>query len=61
MKGQSQMTQYHFNNGMIEYYNKDGYIVDHYGKIVLDHKGKKIFIPKEYREKSNMWKKWGFD
>jgi len=55
------MTQYHFNNGMIEYYNKDGYIVDHYGKIVLDHKGKKIFIPKEYREKSNMWKKWGFD
>tara|TARA_R100000329_G_scaffold71057_1_gene62004 strand:- start:781 stop:918 length:138 start_codon:yes stop_codon:yes gene_type:complete len=43
---------------MVEYYNNEGYVVDDHGKIVLDHKGKKIFIPKEYREKSSGWRKW---
>ncbi len=52
------MTQYHFNSDMIEYYNKEGYIVNSSGKLILDHKGNKIFVPKEYRDKSNMWQEW---
>lgn len=45
----TQMTQYHFNNGMIEFYNKNGYLIDLQGTVIKDHKGRDIFIPKEYR------------
>ena len=45
--------QYHFNSDMIEYYK-----VSSSGKLILDHKGNKIFVPKEYRDKSNMWQEW---
>ena len=46
----TQMTQYHFNNGMIEFYNKDGYLIDLKGKVIKDHKGREIFIPPAYRK-----------
>ena len=41
---------YHFKDGMIEYINKDGYIVDLRGTIVKDHHGRDIFVPEEYRK-----------
>ena len=51
------MTQYHFNNGMIEYINADGYIVDLRGTIVKDHHGRDIFVPEEYRKYYKVWGK----
>lgn len=44
------MTQYHFNKGMIEFYNKDGYLIDLKGTVIKDHKGRSVFVPEEYRK-----------
>ena len=49
------MATYHFKDGMIEYINKDGYIVDHFGTIVKDHKNRDIFVPKDYRKYYKLW------
>ena len=49
------MVMYHFKDAMIEYINKDGYIVDHFGTIVKDHKGRDVFVPEDYRKHYKVW------
>ena len=40
---------YQLKNGKIDKINSQGYIVDLNKKPILDHKGRKIFVPEEYR------------
>ena len=40
---------YRLENGKIDKINSQGYIVDLNKKPILDHKGRKIFVPVEYR------------
>ena len=38
------------HSNSLGYINELGYICDVGGKIILDHKGRKIFVPEEYRK-----------
>ena len=42
---------------MIEYINKNGYIVNNFGTMIKDHKGRNIFVPKDYRSHYKLWEK----
>tara|TARA_R100000781_G_scaffold42834_3_gene29417 strand:+ start:302 stop:478 length:177 start_codon:yes stop_codon:yes gene_type:complete len=48
-RSNSESYPYKLKEDSIDRINSQGYIVDLNKKPILDHKGRKIFVPEEYR------------